>query len=613
MSLKLKPLLLPQLVEERKRMEVYHQSDMVDDDRQYVYYTHNSSSSDVTSPVTPTFSAKGHQRGSDSTSSLDVPIMICLDSHASPPTHATPVPGLSPAPALVSSKRQLPDVQEEPTERDDQDTVVSDQFDLYDCLSEDSCVDPDGGDMIFTGYVGEYDGIDYDFGFTSDFTDESQGMAAKRKGELHGFASRVSTRLSNLSRWKSSKMSMSQLRSPVTDTSFERTLYLTSPTASSRSSSLSLHSRRRPADRSSEPPMPAAAARSFWASDEDIAVPPPPQPPPPLTVEPDGDEDESDQSKGTSLERERAHAATPLLPPLLNGAVKEGRQESPLQSPSVAPSSASGLPEVPASSALSRAPSQAPTPALSTRPSYSSLRPCQDQQQPPSQAAVQQQQPQQQHQQQQQQQPAATVPVFMQKSDEWSDRLGHANFTIQPQPYLPGEATLDSLQQLLADWEAARVNYTKHIVRTGENYGQTSKIYALTEAKWAEIDRAWREAHETTLKRVPSLASKTDDPLPSFIPVRSTSAHHSASRSRSRGRGRGRSRAGSASVALAPSTTTAATMLPQLIDAQGKFPERGDEDIVGPMVREAYMGSDMGDDRMNRFWKLLADKVGLRR
>ncbi|ROT40431.1 hypothetical protein SODALDRAFT_272836 [Sodiomyces alkalinus F11] len=599
MSPKLKPLLLPQLVEERKRMEVYQQFDM-DDDRQYVYYTHNSSSSDITSPVTPTFSAKGHLRCSSSTSSLDVPIM--LDTPASPCTPSAPVPSLTPAPALVSSKRQLPDVEEEPAERDDQDTVVSDQFDLYDCLCDDPCVHPDGGDMILTGYGGDDDGIDYDYGFTSDFTNASQMMAAKRKGELYGLATRVSTRLSNLSRWKSSKRSVSQIRSPTTDVSFERTLYLTSPTASSRSSSLSLHSRRRPADRSSEPPLPTGAARAFWASDEDIAAPPC------LTVDPDGEDDESGRLKGTSLERERALAATPLLPPLLTGVAKEGPQESPLQSPSVAPST-SGLPEVPSFPAASREPSQAPTPGLSTVPSYSSLRPFQDEQQQAQPEAVVQQQ--------QQQQSAATAPVFMQEMDEWSDRLGHANFTIQPQPYLPEEAAPDSLQQLVADWEAARINYTKHIVRTGENYGQTSKIYALTEAKWAEIDGAWREAHETTLRRVPSLAqaaSKTEEPVPSFVPVRSTSAHHRASRSRSRGRARGRSRAGSASVvAMPPSMTPAAAMLPQLVDAQGKFPERGDEDIVGPMVREACMAADMGDDRRNRFWKQLADKVGLRR
>lgn len=112
----------------------------MEDDRQYVYYTHNSSSSDIDSPVTPTFSTKGHQRCSNSTSSLDIPPLTALESPVSPSTPSGPAPSLgpalAPAPALVSSKRQLPDVQEEPAERDDhdRDTVVSDQFDLYDCL-----------------------------------------------------------------------------------------------------------------------------------------------------------------------------------------------------------------------------------------------------------------------------------------------------------------------------------------------------------------------------------------------------------------------------------------------------------------------------------------------
>ncbi|CRK46356.1 hypothetical protein BN1723_007010 [Verticillium longisporum] len=134
-----------------------------------------------------------------------------------------------------------------------------------------------------------------------------------------------------------------------------------------------------------------------------------------------------------------------------------------------------------------------------------------------------------------------------------------------------------------------------------ENYGQTSKIYALTEAKWAEIDREWRDAHERTLRQVPS---KTEDPLPNFVSVRS--ATQSSSRSRSRGRGRGR--AGSAHAAPAPMA-----MIPRLADAEGKFPSRGDEDIVGPMVRDAYMMRAVSEDRKGRFWRQLADRVGLRR
>lgn len=129
MSPKLKPLLLPQLVEERKKMEV--QTVDTESDRQYVYYTHNSSSSDVASPVTPTFSTRGHQRYSSSTSSIDFS-SSCADSPVSPaaPTSAP----LSVPQSHKSTMRHLPDVQEEPMEREYEETIASDQFDLYDCL-----------------------------------------------------------------------------------------------------------------------------------------------------------------------------------------------------------------------------------------------------------------------------------------------------------------------------------------------------------------------------------------------------------------------------------------------------------------------------------------------
>ena len=127
MSPKLKPLLLPQLVEardQRRRWEVQSSSPQVECDLSHVYYTTNSSSSDITSPVTPTFSAKGHYRFSSSTSSLDLP----------PQLQETPVsPTQSTHPKTNSAtKRQLPNVQEEEPMEPVQDTV--DQYGLYSCL-----------------------------------------------------------------------------------------------------------------------------------------------------------------------------------------------------------------------------------------------------------------------------------------------------------------------------------------------------------------------------------------------------------------------------------------------------------------------------------------------
>jgi hypothetical protein len=134
MSPRLKPLLLPQMVEDRRKWEVQQVSP--ETDLSYVYYTTNSSSSDVASPLTPTFSpAKGHFRMSSSTSSLDLPPQL----NESP---ISPTQSIHTKPPM----RSLPDVQEEPLEpehnihHDDDDDAdrnslaPSDQFSLYDCL-----------------------------------------------------------------------------------------------------------------------------------------------------------------------------------------------------------------------------------------------------------------------------------------------------------------------------------------------------------------------------------------------------------------------------------------------------------------------------------------------
>ena len=110
----LRPLVLPQLVEERKRLE-----QQPDGALSHIYYTHNSSSSDVGSPVTPTFSARGHHRYSSSVSSLELSTLAESPSSPAQPSHSA-----------KPSRGQLPDVEEEPSERDDEDILDG----LYDCL-----------------------------------------------------------------------------------------------------------------------------------------------------------------------------------------------------------------------------------------------------------------------------------------------------------------------------------------------------------------------------------------------------------------------------------------------------------------------------------------------
>ena len=141
MSPKLKPLLLPQLVEQRKRSDsaslVSSPDPNVTGTWPYVFAATNSSSSDITSPVTPTFSTRGHVRMSSSTSSLDLP-PFPQDGYVSPSLLCSTL--------TKASMRQLPDVEEEPLEKehyqhidDDISDDDDDNFGLYSCLCESRC------------------------------------------------------------------------------------------------------------------------------------------------------------------------------------------------------------------------------------------------------------------------------------------------------------------------------------------------------------------------------------------------------------------------------------------------------------------------------------------
>lgn len=88
------------------------------------YYTQNSTPSEAPSPVTPTFSSRGHLRYPSSASSIESPVQTTgMDCPASPTFTAS------------RSKRSLPDVQEEPQEKEsDIEMFDEDMDDLYDCL-----------------------------------------------------------------------------------------------------------------------------------------------------------------------------------------------------------------------------------------------------------------------------------------------------------------------------------------------------------------------------------------------------------------------------------------------------------------------------------------------
>ena len=133
MSPKLKPLILPQLVEERRRLEVQKGGDGINSS--HICYPTTSSSTDMASPLTPTFQ-RGHLRYSSSTSSLEMVLPASYDCPASP-TQASHN-------KQPQSKRLLPDVQEEPVEREDEDVVEPVHVDMYSSLCMYACIRPLG-------------------------------------------------------------------------------------------------------------------------------------------------------------------------------------------------------------------------------------------------------------------------------------------------------------------------------------------------------------------------------------------------------------------------------------------------------------------------------------
>jgi hypothetical protein len=246
------------------------------------------------------------------------------------------------------------------------------------------------------------------------------------------------------------------------------------------------------------------------------------------------------------IDREKL-ASTPLLPPMVTALLQADDEpvQSPLQSPTVAESSGHfSTVSSPADTPQLRG---IPSPPLSTKPSIASFHRVRTGTLPSS----------------------DVPPLFIaDPNDKWSIKLGHANFTIFPEPYLPDHFNADTYRLLVADWEEACINYFKHQHRTLEHYGLNSKIYKLTEQKWAEINAQWRRNKDLTAVE----AAKTSN------------------------------------EALPPAPAEPATALPMPvvhdIKGDGKFPILGDEGIVGPMKQEAPR-TLLVPVRRNAFCKLI--------
>lgn len=249
-----------------------------------------------------------------------------------------------------------------------------------------------------------------------------------------------------------------------------------------------------------------------------------------------------------------AKPSTPLLPPMLatyHPSAPDSGIASPLQSPSVADvSELNDFPTIPSTRSSTHR-----SPPLSSKPSMTSL----------SRAR------------------GATlrtisgegVPPLMisEGDDEWASKLGHANFTIYPEPYIPETLDAFAFQRFREDWQLARCNYAKHLVRTGEHYGETSMIYQFTKDKLDSIETEWKqnfEAFAANDARLVATLSATEQDM----------------------------------------TCSESIKVPHLYNNE-KFPELGDEDIVGPMtVAPALQSPTRGrSPRRRNVFQILHDLV----
>ncbi|KAI9793510.1 MAG: hypothetical protein M1816_007942 [Peltula sp. TS41687] len=510
----LQPLLLPQLVEARRSQEL-KDADMDFLDRTSSFPTRNSSVSELSLPATPTFSLRGHSRYASSISSVD----------AASPTLKGNAPGSSSPENLEDSyvgKRSLPDVKEESLERDEEYDMLDDrdQLEIHHHLERCTTVLTRRSVVSASTFDNEFK-YDLADGFVSENESPCEPMVKRRRAgdsALASVATRLGTRFPSFARrWKGRKISTGLVLNEVGAVEPVRT-------KSSRASSLTSSIGKSYSGRDA-----AAAAAT---SPVDVTFEVHEESPCPVIVDPEPTE----VSKQVAINDER-HPTTPLLPPLMIPDSPNPLRGSPLQSPLQSPTVA----ESPEASCTLTTPVEnkgpapvigLPSPPLSTRPSLSSL------QRHRAGSLV----------------PANEIPGIQlaEPEDVWSSRLGHANFDIHPEPYMPEAFDAESYEQIRANWERARCNYLKHLARIGEHWGITSKTYRLTTEKWAEIDARWKTNHDRTLavageQGALNLSFRQRHAEPPMVVMK----------------------------------------LPSLSDphSHGKFPKLGDGDIVGPMIK----------------------------
>lgn len=514
----MKPLMLPKLVAQRKSSK--SSLDMSHDPASSVHSSTDSgfySASECSTPPTPSF-YRGHLRFPSSTSSLS----------SSPPSY-------EPLDVTPNASGKLPQLTEDVEREEDYVTLRQCQCKLR-LVAYVAYVVPS-----LTLSAGEAEPSEdpvvaeaYDF---MEYPYESPN--SKRRRSAESSAQSVTLKLERSFPSFSRRLRERRRASTLNGKSRSAT---PSRVPSTRSSSMtnSLHQSQGYDPMELFPPKSASASASRETIPEPIASSP-------IDIVKanalDMDADEIDSER---------FATTPLLPPLLvKTRFEEAPSHSPLQSPkTVQVDPTQSLVSSPVETPASRA---YPTPPLSTKASIASFKTSRISPLVPS----------------------NEIPslALADPDDKWALVLGHNNFTIHPEPYVPEVCDAAALKQLFADWEQARCNFTKHQVRMAEHNGPTSKAYLLCEKKWSEIDAEWKKNNDLANSRATGMGA---EPEPT-----------------------------------SPMEPAPLSKMPTLNDpkSEGKFPKLGDEDIVGPMVQIAAspLLQQRTPQRKRAFFKFLSD------
>ncbi|THX88739.1 hypothetical protein D6C85_05284 [Aureobasidium pullulans] len=478
----------------------------------------SSGTSDNYSPLTQTFSFHEHTRHPSSSSS---------SLATTPPKYEPSIESLN----NRISRTTLHDLVEDPHEREDAFDLCDDVFDVNcQCGLEQTHSNSDpyylseaemDPRLCQSASALERPSLDYSLADgPSEFSSDNEAplklpkiRSRQNSGDspVTGLASRVGSRLSSFSKRRDRTPT-----SPPT-TAVHR--------LGTKSAPVSRVPSRAPSFR-----MPSAAKPVLTPVDVE-AEPTPTPTPTNLTVEPSNPLDIHIPREDEPFDR-KALASTPLLPiPIQDPEqIEEDVIQSPLQSPTVVDNTQlARLSMIGPSLSSPVLPEMAlVSPALSAHASTSSLGNM--------------------HSNQVMSSPDISSMHIVSPQDKWASKLGHANFSVFPEPYLPELYNIHACRKLFEDWESARRQFMHQAARTSEHYGPTSQVYKYTEKKWAEIDAQWKRNHELVVAKT---AANGETPV--FQPL----------------------------AEPAPLTD-----LPALDDPL-KFPKLDGSDIVGPMVKYA--------------------------